>query len=76
MVTFPLLVFVIAVEFAVTYPGPPITGLTVLTVTVAVVVPIGFYPISKSLWSGIDLAMRPPEPDDDIDPRFLPPTGR
>lgn len=75
MVTFTLLAFVVAAGFAVTYPDPPITTLMMLTMTVALVVPIGFYPISKSLWSGIDLAMRPPEPDDDIDPRFLPPTG-
>lgn len=76
MVTFTLLVFVIAAGFTITYPDPPIAVLTALTVTVAVVVPVGFYPISKSLWSGIDLAMRPPHPDDDIDPRYLPPTGR
>ncbi len=76
MVTFTTLAFVVAGGFAVTYPDPPITVLTVVTMSVAFVLPIAFYPISKSLWSGIDLAMRPPEPDDDIDPRFLPPTGR
>jgi hypothetical protein len=38
--------------------------------------PVFFFPISRSLWSAIDLAMRPPDPDDDIDPRYLPPTGR
>lgn len=76
MVTFTLLVVAIAVGFTVTYPDPPIAALTALTVTIAVVTPIAFYPISKSLWSGIDLAMRPPDPGDDIDPRYLPPTGR
>ncbi len=76
MVTFTLLVFVIAAGFVLTYPDPPVAALTITTVAVAVVFPIAFYPLSRSLWSGIDLAMRKPDPDDDIDPRFLPPTGR
>lgn len=76
IVSFTSLVVVIGVGFAVTYPDPPVALLMIVTVAVAIVLPIAFYPISKSLWSGIDLAMRPPEPDDDIDPRFLPPTGR
>ena len=36
------------------------------------VVPLAFYPTSKTLWSAIDLAMRPLEPDDDVDPRYIP----
>lgn len=76
IVTFTVLVVVIAAGFAVTYPDPPVAALMTVTVAVAVALPIGFYPISKSLWAGIDLAMRPPDPDDDIDPRYLPPTGR
>ena len=27
---------------------------------------------SKTLWSAIDLAMRPLEPEDDVDPRYIP----
>lgn len=76
IVVFTALVGVIAVGFAVTYPDPPVAVLLGVTVAVAVVLPITFFPISKSLWSAIDLAMRPPEPRDDIDPRHLPPTGR
>lgn len=75
MVTFSLLVAAIGIGFAVTYPDPPIAVLLVITLAMAVAVPIAFYPVSKSLWSGIDLAMRPPDPDDDIDPEYLPPTG-
>jgi hypothetical protein len=41
---------------------------------VAVVVPLVFFPWSKTLWSAIDLAMRPLEPEDDVDPRWIPPT--
>lgn len=76
MVTFTLLVVMIAAGFVATYPDPPVALLTVVIVVVAVIFPIVFYPLSKSLWSGIDLAMRKPDPDDDIDPRYLPPTGR
>lgn len=74
MVSFTLLVGVIAVGFAVTYPDPPVATLLVVAVGVAALFPVFFFPISKSLWSAIDMAMRPPDPDDDVDPRHLPPT--
>lgn len=73
MVVFTLLVGVIAVGFTVTYPDPPVGAIMAAALTVATVTPIAFYPISKSLWSAIDMVMRPPEPADDIDPRYLPP---
>jgi uncharacterized protein (DUF983 family) len=76
IVSFTVLVLAIAVGFAVTYPDPPIAVLLGVCLTVAVGLPVAFQPISRSLWSAIDMAMRPPEPDDDIDPRYLPPTGR
>jgi uncharacterized protein (DUF983 family) len=44
-----------------------------VTVTVAVLFPLAFFPVSKTLWGAIDLAMRPLEPDDDVDPRWIPP---
>lgn len=76
IVSFGLLLIAIAVGFAVTYPDPPVATLLAIALAVAVLVPVLFFPISKSLWSAIDMAMRPPEPSDDIDPRYLPPTGR
>ena len=76
IVSFTVLVFAIAVGFVVTYPDPPVTTLLVVCLAVAVLFPLAFQPISRSLWSAIDLAMRPPEPSDDVDPRHLPPTGR
>ncbi|HAS09520.1 DUF983 domain-containing protein [Acidimicrobiia bacterium EGI L10123] len=74
IVSFTLLLGVIAVGFAVTYPDPPVGVLLVAAVSVAALFPVFFFPISRSLWSAIDLAMRPPDPDDDVDPRYLPPT--
>lgn len=76
IVSFFLLLLTIAIGFTVTYPDPPVGVLLAIALTVAVGVPVLFFPISRSLWSAIDLAMRPPDPDDDVDPRFLPPSGR
>ena len=45
---------------------------------VAVFVPLGFFGSSQTLWSAVYLAMRPLEPADDVDPRWIPhaPSGR
>src|SRR3546814_13797086 len=67
IVSFTLLVAVIGVGFTVTYPDPPVTTLLVIAVAVAALFPVFFFPISKSLWSAIDMAMRPPEPSGDIE---------
>jgi uncharacterized protein (DUF983 family) len=55
-----------------TYPGALAPAVAAVAAT-AVVVPLVFFPWSKTLWSAIDLAMRPLEPDDDVDPRWIPP---
>lgn len=75
MVTFTLLVVYIVGGFVLTHPDYPITTLTVVGLVVAGLFPVVFYPVSKSLWAGIDLAMRSPDPDDDVDPRYLPTSG-
>ena len=41
-------------------------------VAVAVFVPLGFFGSSQTLWSAIYLAMRPLEPNDDVDLRWIP----
>jgi uncharacterized protein (DUF983 family) len=70
-----VLLGVIAVSI-ITYRGGSLTGAVAAVVAIAVVVPLLFFPTSKTLWAAIDLAMRPLEPDDDIDPRWLPGTTR
>lgn len=62
----------VVVGVALTHPDGPVGVAVGLVVTTAVVVPLAFYPVSKTLWSAIDLAMRPLEPDDDVDPRWIP----
>lgn len=76
IVSFSLLAVSIGVGFAVTYPDPPVAVLLVVLLTTAAVFPVVFYPVAKSLWAGIDLAMHPPEPADDVDLRYLPPRRR
>lgn len=62
--SFTVLVLSIAVGFAVTYPHPPVGVLTAVCMLVAIAFPVLFQPIAWSLWSGIDVAMRPPTASD------------
>jgi hypothetical protein len=45
-----------------TFPDFPVLPLILVNVTVAVIVPLAFYPFSRTLWTGLDIAMRPLEP--------------
>ena len=80
IVTFTLMALTLLVSVALMWNdrrGLFIVGPTVL---VGGLTPILFFGSSQTLWSAIDLAMRPLEPDDDVDPRYLfkrkhPPTG-
>ncbi|HEX5365723.1 MAG TPA: DUF983 domain-containing protein [Acidimicrobiales bacterium] len=76
IVSFGAVMVAVLVGFVATYQDESAVGAVVLIVATAVVVPLLFYPVSKTLWSAIDLAMRPLEPDDDVDPRWIPPASR
>ena len=54
----------IAVGVAVTLPDPPPGKLALGGMVVGVVVPIFFYPMSRTIWSAIDLMMKPLEPQE------------
>jgi xanthosine utilization system XapX-like protein len=54
----------IAVGVAVTLPDPDPVALAVGGAIVGVVVPIAFYPMSRTFWSAIDLIMKPLEPQE------------
>lgn len=62
IVSFTTLVLVLAVGVGVTIPDIPVVPLVSVTVAVAVIVPLVFHPVSRTLWTGIDIAMRPLEP--------------
>ncbi|MEL6981326.1 MAG: DUF983 domain-containing protein [Actinomycetota bacterium] len=55
-----LLVFLI-VGVALTIPDIPVRPLVLGNIVVALVVPVLFYPASRTLWTAIDVAMRPLE---------------
>jgi hypothetical protein len=50
--------------FVLTFPELPLVPLVTTTVVAAVAFPIVFYPFSKTIWTAIDLRIRPPESDE------------
>lgn len=57
-----IVLFVVGIAgFVLTYPELPLLPLVSTAVATAVLFPIVFYPFSKTLWTAIDLRMRPPE---------------
>lgn len=71
IVTFGFVLIAVIVGTAVTAPDIPAGRLSLIIVPLAVAVSIGFYPISKLLWSAIDVMMVPIEPGE-VDPRWDP----
>lgn len=58
------MLLVMLVGFVTTYPDPPAGLLAGISAAVAVALPLVFYPTSKTLWTAIDLRMRPVQPDE------------
>ena len=59
-----LLLVTLVVSLVATFPDFPVVQLVVVNVAVAVLAPIVFYPLSRMLWTAVDIAMRPLEPDE------------
>jgi uncharacterized protein (DUF983 family) len=76
IVTFTLLFLTMLVSFLLTIEERRAAAVLVPSFLVAGLVPLLFFGSSHTLWSAIDLAMRPVEPSDDIDPRWIPPRRR
>lgn len=55
------LIIAMVVVLVVTYPEVDVLPTTVVFVVLSVVVPTFMYPISFTLWSAIDLRIRPPQ---------------
>lgn len=55
------LVLVLAVGVIATIPDIAVRPLVTVSVATAVIVPLVFHPVSRTLWTGIDIAMRPLE---------------
>jgi Protein of unknown function (DUF983) len=52
------------------YPHPPIGVLAAGGVAGTVLFPVWFFPYSRTIWVAIDLAMRPLELSEDVDPQW------
>lgn len=57
--TFAAVIGVFVITMILTWPDVPWTGLLVAVILTALIVPIVFHPISRSLWVGMELAARP-----------------
>jgi uncharacterized protein (DUF983 family) len=73
IVSFGLLLVTIGVLFALTWEDRNAPLLFSAAFAVAGITPVVFFGPSQTLWSAVDLWMRPLEPRDDVDPRFIPP---
>jgi uncharacterized protein (DUF983 family) len=62
IVTFGLVLIVVVIGSVLTAPDVAVGPLITIAVAVAIVVPVLFYPISKTLWCAIDLGFDPLEP--------------
>lgn len=71
-----LVILVLVVGFALTFDDPSIPLLLTLTVGVAILGPLVLFPYTRTLWTAFDLLARPLTPDDEVDPRYLPPARK
>lgn len=72
VVSFGALLVTLLVVFVLTWDDRSGAAVFIPAFAVAIVVPVLFFGPSQTLWSAIDLWMRPLEPEDDVDPRYLP----
>jgi len=73
IVTFGSLLITLVAGFALTWNERQAAPIFIATFLVAAITPFAFFGSSQTLWSAIDLAMRPLEPKDDVDPKWIPP---
>ena len=71
IVSLGLLILGLVIGIVLTAPDIAVGPLLAILVVVAVIVPIIVYPVSYTIWQAIDLAMRPPEPGEDVPPPRL-----
>lgn len=62
IISFGALLIALVVGLIVTFPDFPVGTLVAVNVFMAVVVPVLNQPFSRTLWTAIDIAMRPLEP--------------
>ncbi len=70
IITFGVLFVVLAIGLIGSYPEIDPLPILVIAVVTALVVPLLAWPYSQTLWTAVDIVMRPVTPDE-LDPRFL-----
>lgn len=65
-----VVILILAIGVGVSWPDPPIVPIGVVTALSALVVPVLFFPFSRTIWVAIDLAMTPLGFDDGVAPGF------
>lgn len=71
IVTFGAILFTVLIGAGLTAPDVPVGKLSIITVAVGVSMSVLFFPISKTLWSAVDLMMVDIQPGE-VDPRYDP----
>jgi uncharacterized protein (DUF983 family) len=62
IVSFGALLIVLLVGFLAFWPTPPIAAIIIAAIATAGVLPLVFFPFSKTIWLALDLMMRPLDP--------------
>ena len=68
IVCFGALILGLAAGIIATSPGIPVLEMILALGAAAIVLPVIVYPVSYTMWQAVDLAMRPPDPDDPATP--------
>lgn len=63
-VTFATFLVVFGGSIVLTWPDVPWPAVLVVTIAVNVVIPVWFYPVSKTLWMALELSWHPLEEDE------------
>ncbi|MEX1218539.1 MAG: DUF983 domain-containing protein [Acidimicrobiales bacterium] len=71
IVSFGALLIVLLIGFLGFWPTPPITAIIIAAVCAAGLLPLAFFPFSKTIWLAIDVMMRPIE-SNEVRPGFGP----
>ncbi len=66
-----VVVVILLVGMASTYPQTPMAAIGVIDLAAAVLVPLVFFPFSRTIWLAIDLSMRPLALDEDVPPGYV-----
>jgi len=62
IVSFGTLLIALIIGFLLSWPEAPGIGLFIVAISIAGLVPLAFFPFSKTIWLAIDLVFRPLEP--------------